>query len=60
MHQIGGKAQKGRGLFGDEATKYRGWLDGFPIEDAHMAAVFVAAQQRLELTPDELRQRLLA
>src|SRR5690349_17899334 len=56
-HQIGGEAEEWRGLFGDQTAEYRGRLHGFPIEDAHMAAVFVAAQQRLQLAAHELHQR---
>jgi hypothetical protein len=57
--QIGGKSQEWCGLFSDQAAKYRGRLHGFPIQDTHMAAVFVAPHQRLQLSANKLRQRFL-
>ncbi len=57
--EIGGKSQEWCGLLSDQATKYRGRLHGFPIQDTHMAAVFVAPQQRLQLSANKLRQRFL-
>src|SRR6516165_4905786 len=54
-HQISGKSEKRCGLLGHEVAEYRCRLHGFPIENAHVAAVLVAPQQRLQLTANELR-----
>src|SRR6516225_8391744 len=57
--EIGGKSQEWCRLFSDQAAKYRSRLHAFPIQDTHMAGVFVAPQQGLQLSANKLRHRFL-
>src|SRR5579864_6630814 len=59
-HQLHGKPHEGCRLLAHQFAEHRGRPHRLPIEDAHVAAELVAAQQRAELAADEFGQSRLA